>query len=178
MFFLSHAYFGDISPLSHMMVVDTTMERIRNFVNCPAAKPVTKTPTEARPMIPMNYKKVALSDASNSDSAASLTDEFNGEGAQSLPKVRSSAALLAMDNSKKKRASIRTRVVTECVEDVVHPVQAQGKPPGCLSWRRWLPSLLRIPSLMLLLYLFVCSLDFLSTAFRLVAGRAAGKFQY
>jgi len=156
-----------------MMVVDNTMDRIRNFVNCPTAKPQTKNiPTEARPMIPMNYKKVALTDGSNSD--ASLTDEFNGEGAQSLPNVRSSAALLAMDNSKKKRASIRTRVVSECVEDVVHPVQAQGKPPGFLSWRRWLPSLVRIPSLMLLLYFFVCSLDFLSTAFRLVAGRAAG----
>lgn len=155
-----------------MMVVDTTMERIRNFVSCPAAKPQTKTPTEARPMIPMNYKKVALSDGSNSD--ASLTDEFNGEGDQSLPKVRSSAALLAMDNSKRKRASIRTRVVSECVEDVVHPVQAQGKPPGFLSWRRWLPGFVRIPSLMLLLYFFICSLDFLSTAFRLVAGRTAG----
>lgn len=157
-----------------MMVVDTTMERIRNFVNCPAAKPQAKTTPDARPMIPMNYKKVALSDNSNSDSAASLTDEFNGEGDQSLPKVHSSAALIALDKSKKKRAAIRTRVVSECVEDVVHPVQAQGKPPGFLSWRRWLPGLVRIPSLIFLLYIFICSLDFLSTAFRLVAGRAAG----
>ena len=33
----------------------------------------------------------------------------------------------------------------------------------------------RVPALLLLLYLFVCSLNFLTTSFRLIAGKAAGR---
>ena len=38
-----------------------------------------------------------------------------------------------------------------------------------------LSGLVRIPILLVLLYIFVCSLDFLSTAFRLMAGKTAGE---
>ena len=37
-----------------------------------------------------------------------------------------------------------------------------------------LMGLLRLPLLLLLLYFFICSLDLLSTGFRLIAGKAAG----
>lgn len=36
-------------------------------------------------------------------------------------------------------------------------------------------NMMKVPALALLLYTFICSLDFLSTSFRLIAGRAAGK---
>ena len=36
-------------------------------------------------------------------------------------------------------------------------------------------SVLKIPTLIGLLYVFICSLDFLSTSFRLIAGKAAGE---
>lgn len=35
-------------------------------------------------------------------------------------------------------------------------------------------NILKIPALLFLLYVFICSLDFLSTSFRLIAGKAAG----
>jgi hypothetical protein len=40
-----------------------------------------------------------------------------------------------------------------------------------------LTGLARLPALLLLLYIFVCSLDFLTTAFRLIAGKAAGVYE-
>ena len=44
--------------------------------------------------------------------------------------------------------------------------------PGCAS-------LMRLPLMLLCLYFFVCSLDLLSTSFRLMAGKTAGKqFSY
>jgi len=154
---------------------NTILDAIRKFVR-PNPKPPQPPPVEIRPMIAMKKKQATFDNininggGSNSDSAASLTDEFSDE----LSHVNSSAELLALEASARRKHMARTRVVSECVEDVVHPVQAQGKPPGCLRWRRWLPGCIRVPSLLLLLYFFICSLEFLSTAFRLLAGKAAG----
>ncbi len=57
------------------------------------------------------------------------------------------------------------------------PVEPQIETP---SEAKKSPSLIsgigRILGLLVLLYLFICSLDFLSAAFRLLAGRAAGEF--
>jgi hypothetical protein len=38
-------------------------------------------------------------------------------------------------------------------------------------------NLMKVPTLLLLLYIFICSLDFLSTSFRLIAGKAAGIYE-
>jgi len=44
------------------------------------------------------------------------------------------------------------------------------------SPRRVLAIILKVIALMALLYTFICSLTFLSTSFRLLGGKAAGKF--
>lgn len=76
-------------------------------------------------------------------------------------------------NLRKKMAQ-RKRVVSECASVIADPTQATGQPPGCLRWRRWLPTALRLPCLILCLYIFICSLEMLSTSFRLMAGKTAG----
>jgi len=68
----------------------------------------------------------------------------------------------------------RKRLVSECASIIADPTQATGQPRGCLRWRVWLPTFLRVPCLILCLYIFICSLEMLSTSFRLMAGRAAG----
>lgn len=66
------------------------------------------------------------------------------------------------------------RQISECLPPsamaIVDPSQ---RSPACV--RSYLVGLSKIPALLLLLFLFICSLDFLSTAFRLIAGKAAGK---
>jgi len=68
----------------------------------------------------------------------------------------------------------RKRVVSECASVIADPSQASGQPPGCLKWRTWLPTLLRVPCLLVCLYFFICSLEMLSSSFRLMAGKTAG----
>jgi len=68
----------------------------------------------------------------------------------------------------------RKRVVSECASVIADPSQASGQPPGCLKWRTWLPTVLRVPCLVLCLYFFICSLEMLSSSFRLLAGKTAG----
>eukprot|EP00090_Calanus_glacialis_P021312 TRINITY_DN32887_c0_g1_i1.p1 TRINITY_DN32887_c0_g1~~TRINITY_DN32887_c0_g1_i1.p1 ORF type:complete len:623 (-),score=92.71 TRINITY_DN32887_c0_g1_i1:471-2339(-) len=106
-------------------------------------------------------------------------EEKQGSGSPehggTLTQNHSSAKLIQMEKrSKKSRIATRKRQVSECASLLAAPIQAQGQPPGCLKWRRWLPSVVRIPCLVLCLYLFVCSLEFLSTSFRLIAGKTAG----
>jgi len=72
------------------------------------------------------------------------------------------------------KIAARKRAVSECASIIADPTQATGQPPGCLRWRVWLPTFLRVPCLILCLYIFICSLEMLSTSFRLMAGRAAG----
>jgi len=92
-----------------------------------------------------------------------------------LSHVHSSAELIQLEKqSTMNKMAARKRQVSECASLLAAPLQAQGKPPGCLKWRHWLPSVVRIPCLVLCLYFFVCSLEFLSTSFRLLAGRTAG----
>ena len=43
-----------------------------------------------------------------------------------------------------------------------------------LGWKGWLIGFVRFVSVVLLLYIFVCSLTFLTDAFRLLAGKSAG----
>lgn len=89
--------------------------------------------------------------------------------------VHSSAELIQLDQqTTRDKIATRKRQVSECASLLAAPLQAQGKPPGCLKWRCWLPSVVRIPCLLLSLYFFVCSLEFLSTSFRLLAGKTAG----
>ena len=108
-------------------------------------------------------------------------EEKQGSGSPehggTLTQNHSSAELIQMEKqSKKSRIATRKRQVSECASLLAAPLQAQGQPPGCLKWRRWLPSVVRIPCLVLCLYLFVCSLEFLSTSFRLLAGKTAGGY--
>lgn len=72
------------------------------------------------------------------------------------------------------KMAARKRVVSECASIIADPTQAAGQPPGCFRWRTWLPTVLRVPCLLVCLYLFICSLDILATSFRLMAGKAAG----
>jgi len=76
--------------------------------------------------------------------------------------------------SKSAKMARRKRVVSECASVIADPMQAVGQPPGCLRWRTWLPTVLRLPCLVGCLYLFICSLEVLSTSFRLMAGKTAG----
>ena len=94
-----------------------------------------------------------------------------------LSTVPSSAELIQMEKqSTRTRIAARKRQVSECASLLAAPLQAQGQPPGCLKWRHWLPSIVRIPCLVLSLYFFICSLEFLSTSFRLLAGKTAGGY--
>ena len=43
------------------------------------------------------------------------------------------------------------------------------------NFKDMMTNVLKVPALTLLLYVFICSLDFLSTSFRLMAGKAAGQ---
>lgn len=66
------------------------------------------------------------------------------------------------------------RQISECV-----PLPLTLPPPNPAKRAEFCRNLAmgvaRVPALLGLLYLFVCSLDFLSTSFRLIAGKAAGK---
>ena len=56
-------------------------------------------------------------------------------------------------------------------------VALEEEPSGAQTGRRGAVACLsRVPLLLLLLYGFVCSLDLLTTSFRLMAGKAAGMF--
>jgi len=78
-----------------------------------------------------------------------------------------------LHNARVKMAS-RKRLVSECASIIADPTQNTGQPPGCLRWRTWLPTFLRVPCLIFCLYIFICSLEMLSTSFRLMAGKTAG----
>ena len=53
-------------------------------------------------------------------------------------------------------------------------LKAQSDQEGKKKAKTIIINVLKGPALILLLYIFICSLDFLSTSFRLIAGRAAG----
>ena len=105
------------------------------------------------------------------DAEKSVQEDVDGH----ISKVSSSAELIQLEKrSKRERLTKRTRQVSECASLLVAPSQEHEKPPGCLKWRVWLPSIIRIPCVILCLYLFICSLELLSTSFRLIAGKTAG----
>ena len=97
-----------------------------------------------------------------------------------MSQVQSSANLISYEE-KEKRKDIRgrMRMVSERLslshaapDDLPLPPMHHRIIDCCGSW---FSGLIRIPILLTLLYFFVCSLDFLSTAFRLIAGKTAGK---
>ena len=115
-----------------------------------------------------NHPQTDTQDAENEKSVQEDVDGL-------ISKVSSSAELIQLEKrSKRERLTKRTRQVSECASLLVAPSQEHEKPPGCLKWRVWLPSIIRIPCVILSLYLFICSLELLSTSFRLIAGKTAG----
>jgi hypothetical protein len=96
--------------------------------------------------------------------------------------VESSANLISFEererDRRKKNLRGRMRQVSERLSLSSAPTDlplpaAHHRIQSCVG--SWISGLARIPALLGLLYFFVCSLDFLSTAFRLIAGKAAGK---
>ena len=68
------------------------------------------------------------------------------------------------------------RQLSECVpETLLLPLPATTRAKNCC--KTFVLGFMRLPALLFLLYLFICSLDFLSTSFRLIAGKAAGNFK-
>ena len=53
-------------------------------------------------------------------------------------------------------------------------LKAQSDEEGKKKAKTIIINVLKGPALIFLLYIFICSLDFLSTSFRLIAGKAAG----
>lgn len=84
--------------------------------------------------------------------------------------VASSADLLTVKNKKHRPINPRKihRQISECIQE--QNLQVEGP-----NIRARMSGLMKVPALLLLLYIFICSLDFLSSAFRLIAGKAAGK---
>ncbi len=103
--------------------------------------------------------------------------------------VPSSANLLGMDRNKKKQKRRMTNAMHKLKKQlsvnqdnnnrhqVALPMPAMPQIPEKKAvFKKALAAFARIPALMALLFIFICSLDVLSTAFRLLAGKAAGEF--
>ena len=109
-----------------------------------------------------------------------VTDTESGASSANITNVQSSANLLSYEEKeRKKNLRGRMRMVSERLslsaapDDLPLPA-AHHRIQSCIG--SWFSGLIRIPILLTLLYFFVCSLDFLSTAFRLIAGKAAGSW--
>ena len=64
--------------------------------------------------------------------------------------VPSSADLIQTEKqSTKAKIASRKRQVSECASLLATPLQAQVQDPGCLKWRTWLPSVVRVPCLLI-----------------------------
>ncbi|TRY68652.1 hypothetical protein TCAL_02478 [Tigriopus californicus] len=91
------------------------------------------------------------------------------ETTPAMSTVASSADLLTMKSKKHRPINPRKihRQISECIQDQNLQVERP-------NLRSRMSGLIKVPALLLLLYIFICSLDFLSSAFRLIAGKAAG----
>lgn len=58
--------------------------------------------------------------------------------------------------------------------EIMPLLEAHHRKEGRKKMMDIIVNVLKIPALLFLLYIFICSLDFLSTSFRLIAGKAAG----
>lgn len=58
--------------------------------------------------------------------------------------------------------------------EIIPLLKAQSNQQGKKKAKILIINILKGPALVALLYIFICSLDFLSTSFRLIAGKAAG----
>ena len=58
--------------------------------------------------------------------------------------------------------------------EIIPLLKAQSDQQGKKKAKILIINILKGPALVALLYIFICSLDFLSTSFRLIAGKAAG----
>ena len=58
--------------------------------------------------------------------------------------------------------------------EIIPLLKAQSNQQGKKKAKVLIINILKGPALVALLYIFICSLDFLSTSFRLIAGKAAG----
>jgi hypothetical protein len=108
-------------------------------------------------------------------------DVVSGFGTDAnISNVESSANLVFLEErQRKKNLRGRMRQVSERLSLTSAPTDlplpaAHHRIQSCVG--SWFNGLIRIPILLGLLYFFVCSLDFLSTAFRLIAGKTAGKW--
>ena len=105
-------------------------------------------------------------------------DESSKDVTPIMSALPSSANLLSLKDTKKTghvppNPRRLQRQISECIS---LPQGAQDSGDGAQGGAKGsLLKFLKLPCLLLLLYLFICSLDFLSTAFRLIAGKAAGE---
>lgn len=106
-----------------------------------------------------------------------VDDVTSGDDEANISNVMSSANLVSFEE-KERRKNIRgLRRLSERISLSSAPTDlplpaAHHRIQSCIG--SWFSGLIRIPILLGLLYFFVCSLDFLSTAFRLIAGKTAG----
>ena len=105
-------------------------------------------------------------------------DVSSGDDEANICNVQSSANLVSYEErERRKNLRGRMRQVSERLSLSSAPTDlplpaAHHRIQSCVG--SWFNGLIRIPILLGLLYFFVCSLDFLSTAFRLIAGKTAG----
>ena len=59
--------------------------------------------------------------------------------------------------------------------EIMPLLEAQHRKESKKKIKTVLTNILKVPALLTLLYIFICSLDLLSNSFRLMAGKAAGK---
>jgi len=111
-------------------------------------------------------------------SGEDISDNESGPSSANISNVQSSANLISYEErERKKNLRGRMRLVSERLSLSAAPTDlplpaAHHRLISCFE--NWCSGLIRIPMLLGLLYFFVCSLDFLSTAFRLIAGKTAG----
>ena len=59
--------------------------------------------------------------------------------------------------------------------EIMPLLEAQHRKASKKKFKTVIVSFLKVPALLTLLYIFICTLDLLSNSFRLMAGRAAGE---
>ena len=59
--------------------------------------------------------------------------------------------------------------------EIMPLLEAQRQKESKKKFKSVIVNILKVPALLLLLYVFICSLDLLSASFRLMAGKAAGE---